>query len=76
MASRAAPKRAMVHAMELIRGKDQHPLDMPALKQLLILMKRTSCALKPTRARGGLSGGQHLCNATAETTGIAFPSRE
>lgn len=61
-------ERGIVHAVELIAGEDQHLIDIPTLKQLLVLAHGIRCPLKPTRTCGGLLSGQNFNEPTAETS--------
>ena len=60
---------AVIHAVELIAGEDQHLVHIPALKQLLVLPHRIGGALKPAWAGGRLLSGKHFHEATAEAAG-------
>ena len=59
----------VIHAVELITGKDQQLIYIPRLNQLAVLAHSIRCALKPAWTVGGLLGRQHLDKAVAEARG-------
>ena len=56
----------VIHAVELIAGKDQQLIHIPSLDQLAVLAHGIRRALKPAWAVGGLLGRQHLDKAAVE----------
>ena len=56
----------VIHAVELITGKDQQLIHIPRLDQLAVLAHSIRRALKPAWTVGGLLGRQHLDKAAVE----------